>query len=47
MNKNGPKFVRYFGPMLDALRALGSSGTPQEVASTIAQTPHKEVEIEK
>jgi len=37
MKKKGAKFVRYFGPVLDALRSLGGSGTPQEVASAIAQ----------
>jgi restriction system protein len=33
----GPQFVRYFGPLLDALRALGDSGTPDEVVERIAQ----------
>lgn len=33
----GAKFVRYFGPILDALRALGGSGTPKEVTSKIAE----------
>ena len=28
----GAQFVRYFGPLLDALRQLGGSGTPSEVA---------------
>ena len=32
----GPQFVRYFGPLLDALRALGDSGTPDEVVERIA-----------
>jgi restriction system protein len=32
----GPKFVRYFGPVLDALRELGNSGTPAEVCELIA-----------
>lgn len=32
----GPEFVRYFGPLLDALRSLGNSGTPTEVAEKIA-----------
>jgi len=32
----GPQFVRYFGPLLDALRALGGSGTPDEVVERIA-----------
>jgi restriction endonuclease Mrr len=30
------RFVRYFGPLLDALRALGGSGTPDEVVESIA-----------
>lgn len=34
----GPKFVTYFGPILDALRALGGSGTPTEVSDTVAKT---------
>lgn len=33
----GALFVRYFGPLLDALRALGGSGTPDEVVERIAQ----------
>ncbi len=41
MTKNkteaGPRFVRYFGPILDALRTLGGSGTPDEVVERIAQ----------
>ena len=32
----GAQFVRYFGPLLDALRALGGSGTPDEVVERIA-----------
>jgi restriction system protein len=32
----GAQFVRYFGPLLDALRQLGGSGTPEEVAERIA-----------
>ncbi len=32
----GAKFVRYFGPLLDALRGLGDSGTPEEVVERIA-----------
>jgi restriction system protein len=35
--KKGPQFVRYFGPVLDALRALGNSGTPAEVCEHIAE----------
>lgn len=33
----GAQFVRYFGPLLDALRKLGGSGTPSEVAEQIAE----------
>ncbi len=33
----GPEFVRYFGPVLDALRALGNSGTPSEVREQVAK----------
>jgi len=33
----GARFVRYFGPLLEALRALGGSGTPDEVVERIAQ----------
>jgi len=32
----GARFLRYFGPLLDALRSLGGSGTPDEVAERIA-----------
>lgn len=32
----GPQFVRYFGPVLDALRELGNSGTPAEVREIVA-----------
>ena len=32
----GAQFVRYFGPVLDALRTLGGSGTPDEVVERIA-----------
>jgi restriction system protein len=35
--KEGAKFLRYFGPLLDALRELGGSGTPDEVVEQIAQ----------
>jgi restriction system protein len=33
----GSRFLLYFGPTLDALRALGGSGTPDEVVEAIAQ----------
>jgi restriction system protein len=32
----GTKFLRYFGPLLDALRKLGGSGTPDEVVEQIS-----------
>jgi len=32
----GPQFVQWFGPLLEALRRLGGSGTPDEVADQIA-----------
>ena len=32
----GAQFLRYFGPLLDALRGLGGSGTPDEVVERIA-----------
>jgi restriction system protein len=32
----GTKFLRYFGPLLDALRKLGGSGRPDEVVEQIA-----------
>lgn len=32
----GPRFVRFFGPVLDALRALGGTGTPKAVVEWIA-----------
>jgi restriction system protein len=34
--KEGARFLRYFGPLLDALRELGGSGTPDEVVERIA-----------
>lgn len=34
----GPQFVRFFEPVLDALRALGGSGSPTEVADKIAES---------
>lgn len=35
-NDEGALFVRYFGPVLDALRKLGGSGKPDEVTDQIA-----------
>jgi restriction system protein len=34
----GAQFLQWFGPLLDALRALGGSGTPDEVVDKIAAT---------
>jgi restriction system protein len=34
--ERGPVFVRYFGPVLDALRELGGSGAPDEVTERVA-----------
>lgn len=34
----GAQFVRYFGPVLDALRALGGSGAPSEVLERIVDS---------
>ncbi len=36
MTHRGPQFVQYFGPVLDALRALGGSARPGEVVAWIA-----------
>jgi restriction system protein len=33
----GTQFVRFFGPLLDALRSLGGSGAPGEVVAQIAE----------
>jgi restriction system protein len=33
----GPKFVRYFGPLLDALREIGGSAKPEEAVDKVAQ----------
>ncbi|WP_187262578.1 restriction endonuclease [Pontibacter beigongshangensis] len=35
--KKQAEFVRWFGPLLDALRELGYSGKPQEVSNKIAE----------
>lgn len=35
-NSEGTRFLRYFGPLLDALRKLGGSGTPDEVVEQIS-----------
>jgi restriction system protein len=36
MKKDRSRFLQYFGPLLDALRALGGSGTPDEVVERIS-----------
>jgi 5-methylcytosine-specific restriction protein B len=33
----GPKFVQYFGPVLDALRSLGGSAEPKEVMAKVRE----------
>lgn len=37
-SSGAPQFVRYFGPVLDALDLLGGSGRPDEVRSIVAQS---------
>ena len=44
--EEGARFVRYFGPLLDALRALGGSGTPDEVVERIASDLHLPDEVQ-
>ena len=34
-DRKGPRFARYMGPVLDALRSLGGQATPKEVVSHI------------
>jgi len=34
----GPRFVRYFGPLIEALKQLGGSGGPEEVRGLIASS---------
>jgi restriction system protein len=35
--EEGAKFVRYFGPLLDALRALGGSAKADEAVDRVAE----------
>jgi hypothetical protein len=35
--KSQAEFVKWFGPLLDALRDLGDSGRPREVSDRIAK----------
>jgi restriction system protein len=45
--EEGAQFVKYFGPLLlNALRGLGGSGTPDEVVERIAQDLHIPDEIQ-
>jgi restriction system protein len=37
MTARGPQFVRYFAPVIEALKELGGSGRPSEVRDVIAQ----------
>ncbi len=37
-NKGGPKFVKFFGPIIDALNKLGGSGHPSEVKDIIIES---------
>ena len=36
--KERAEFVKFFGPVIDALRAFGGSGTPSEATDKIAET---------
>ncbi len=36
-SKKGPEFVKYFVPLLTALKELGYSGTPTEVRNFIIE----------
>ena len=35
--KEGTRFLRWFGPLLDALRVLGGSATPEEATDKVAE----------
>jgi len=37
VKKEGTQFLHWFGPLLDALRALGGSGTPDEATDKVAE----------
>jgi restriction system protein len=45
-NTEGTKFLGYFGPLLDALRKLGGSGSPDEVVEQIAVDMHLSDEVQ-
>jgi hypothetical protein len=36
METKGPRFVRYFGPVIEVLKGLGGSGSPEEVRAEVA-----------
>jgi restriction system protein len=36
-NRNSAEYIQWFGPVLDALRELGGSGSPQEVIEKVAK----------
>ena len=36
-NDEGAQFVKYVGPLLDALRKLGGSGTPDEALGAVVR----------
>ena len=38
--KQGPHFIRYFDPVITALKELGGSGTPSEVVEIVAKLKH-------
>src|SRR5690554_1722231 len=45
MAKTSAEFLKWFGPLLDALRDLGDSGRPTEVSNRIAQNLNLSEEI--
>ena len=44
--EGAPKFVRFFGPVIEALGELSGSGRPEEVRARIAQALHLSEEIQ-
>jgi hypothetical protein len=40
--KQGPHFIRYFDPVIKALKELGGSGTPSEVVEIVARLREKQ-----
>ena len=45
MAKKGAEFVSWFGPLLNALRDLGGSGTPEEASNKVAEQQNVSDEI--